>query len=98
MFAAAITPAHALTKVPGQARNEIAGIVIDPLIDGLVRNGRVLAFRTEAAGDNFWRPSQQKFGFDVPSNGWGLYTNSAVRIGVAAESLEVSPIGEIPGH
>jgi hypothetical protein len=55
-----------------QGQDEMRGLLVDPLIDGLMANGEFKMFGGQSSGDKFWRPSPLKTLF-------GILTNEIVR-------------------
>ena len=48
--------------------NKMFGILINPLINGLIVNGHFRVFDGKFPGDKFWRPPKTNVFFDIPSN------------------------------
>jgi hypothetical protein len=51
-----------------QGQNEMRGLLVNPLIDGLMANGESRMVGGQSSGDKFWRPSPLKTLFDILTN------------------------------
>ena len=51
-----------------QGQNEMRGLLVNPLIDGLMANGESRMVGGQSSGDKFWRPSPAKTFFGIPAN------------------------------
>jgi hypothetical protein len=51
-----------------QGQNEMRGLLVNPLIDGLMANEESRMVGGQPSGDKFWRPSQTKTFFGILAN------------------------------
>jgi hypothetical protein len=51
-----------------QGQNEVGGLLVNPLIDGLMANGEARMVDAKSSGDKLWRPSQAKTFFGILAN------------------------------
>jgi hypothetical protein len=51
-----------------ERQDEMRGLLVDPLIDGLMANGEFKMFGGQSSGDKFWRPSPLKTLFGILTN------------------------------
>ena len=65
VFAADKTPAHAFAMALWKKGNEVSSVGVEPLIDGLVADGKSGAVAADAACDEFGRPAQTELGLDI---------------------------------
>ena len=57
--------AHAFAMALWKKGNEVSSVGVDPLIDGLVADGKSGAVAADAACDEFGRPAQTELGLDI---------------------------------
>jgi hypothetical protein len=60
-----VTSVFSFTMSSDQGQNKMGGILIDPLIDGLMANREPRVVKGESSGDKFRRPSQGEVFLDV---------------------------------
>jgi hypothetical protein len=63
-----VASVFAFTMGSHQGQNKISGILVDPLIDGLMANRSSRVVDGESSGDKFWRPSQAEAFFDISAD------------------------------
>jgi hypothetical protein len=66
-----------------QGQNEMRGLLVDPLIDGLMANGESRMVDGQSSGDSFWRPSQAKTFFGILANKVAFEPSSSMGFVVA---------------
>jgi hypothetical protein len=58
------------------------GLLVNPLIDGLMANGESRMVGSQSPSDKFWRPPQTKTFFDILANKAVLEPLSSMRFAV----------------
>jgi hypothetical protein len=88
----------ALAMGSDQRQNKMSGILVNPLIDGLMANREPRVVDGQSSGDKFRRPSQEEAFFDVLADKVVFKPLSLMGFAVAPIRSILSFVGEvIPG-
>ena len=84
----------------GQAGDQVTGLLVDPLVDGLGADDFEAPLKGQFAGDDLGRPFEAKPALDLPSQGLSFEAGPAVALRVSQSGDELCPEGVVmlPGE
>ena len=90
-----VTSVFAFAMGSDQGQNKVSGILVNPLIDGLIANREPRVVDGQSSGDKFRRPSQKEAFFDISADKVVFKPLSLMGFALALIRSILSFVGEV---